>query len=300
MKLLVYGSANYDSVIRVEHIVKPGETICAERQEVFIGGKGLNQAAAIAGAGAEVYLAAVIGEDGKQLLDTAVRAGVRTEYISTVKGPSGRTFLQVGDDGENAIVVFPGANAMNSKRKIQEVLSAFGPDDFILLQNEINLLPELIDAAYERGIRVVLNPSPMNDVIRKCRLDRVSVFVLNRKEAVDLTGKEETEPILEEMKTRFPDAMTVLTLGKDGSVCMAGNRIFRQKSFPVRAVDTTGAGDTFTGYFLAALSRSRDIRDALRIASAAAAISVTRMGALASIPSRNEVEDFLHRNASEE
>ena len=163
----------------------------------------------------------------------------------------------------------------------------------ILLQNEINLLDQIIEKAYEKKMKIVLNPSPFNEKVEACDLSKVSVFLMNEIEGYQITGEKEPEDILNVMESKYPGSEVVLTLGKDG-VRYSGNgkRYFRE-SFKVKAVDTTAAGDTFTGYFLASVIEGKSIEDALKIGSFAASIAVTRKGATSSIPAKDEVENRL-------
>ncbi len=289
MEILNFGSLNIDNVYRVEYIVKPGETVSSKELVLYPGGKGLNQSVALAKAGVPVYHAGAIGEDGGMLVRFCEDNGVNTKFIRKVEAPTGNAIIQVSDDGENSIVLFKGANFENDVEYIKQVLDHFKSGDFLILQNEINCLKEMISLAYEKGMVIVLNPSPMNQLILEADLRKVTYFVMNEIEGYQITGKIEPEEILEEMIRRYPQSRIVLTLGVNGAYYQDGERRLFQEIFKVKPVDTTAAGDTFTGYFIAALNRGMDVRDALKQASKASSITVSRMGAAVSIPYENEV-----------
>lgn len=292
MKILNFGSLNIDYIYRVRHIGAPGETLAAASREVFCGGKGLNQSIALAKAGAEVYHAGCIGEEGQMLLQAMDDAGVDCRYVRTLDCASGHAVIQVEDSGQNAILLFGGANQMMSSGFIDEVLSGFGRGDVLLLQNEINGLGEIVEKAYGRGMRIALNPSPYNQNLASVDMNKIAIFLLNEVEGEQMTGEKEPAAVLEKLQALYPDAEVVLTLGEAGAVYGCGQRVYRQDAFAVEAVDTTGAGDTFTGYFLASLMEGQDVPACLELAAKAAAIAVTRKGAAPSIPCRCEVSGF--------
>ena len=295
MKILCAGSLNIDRVYTVSHFVRAGETIASRGYGEVPGGKGLNQSVALARAGAEVWHAGKIGGDGAMLRNALREAGVRDEFLRTGPTPTGHAVIQVDERGQNSIIVEAGANGALEQDELAEALDAFGPGDLLLLQNEINLLPWLLREGRRRGLTVVLNPSPVTEGLKDCPLDCVDLFLLNEIEGALLSGTEEIAAIPQALLDKYPGAKVVLTLGSRGSLYYDGERIVRQAVFPVEAVDTTAAGDTFTGYFLAALAQNRPVEEALERASAASALAVTRKGASVSIPTRAEVEAFLNR-----
>jgi len=295
MKVLNLGSMNLDLVYGVDHIVKPGETESSRSMNTFLGGKGMNQSVALAKAGVEVYQGGMIGEDGQPFLDACGVYGIHSEYIRKVEGKSGHAVIQIDKNAQNSILLFGGANQMLTEEYVDGVLSHFGAEDLILLQNEENLMPYIVDRAYEQGMTIALNPSPFNEKLDAVDLKKISIFLLNEVEGEQITGKRESEEIMAEMRRRFPKATIVLTLGEDGVICADGGEQFLQPAFPVVAVDTTAAGDTFTGYFLAGLAEGMPVPDILRMSTMAAAIAVTRAGAVPSIPRREEVEDALSK-----
>jgi len=289
MRLVNFGSLNYDYVYLVDHIVLPGETISSTDLSVFCGGKGLNQSIALSQAGAVVYHAGLIGEDGDLLQETCRDHGVNTKYIRKSSVRSGNAIIQLSRSGQNSIVLFGGANRQNSKEFIDEVLSDFEEGDYILLQNEMNLLDYMIDKAYAQKMQIVLNPSPYNESIEKCDLEKVSIFLLNEVEGMQITGESEAEKILPAMQHKYPHARIVLTLGKLGVMYSDFEKTASHGIYDVKVVDTTAAGDTFTGYFLASVIAGKTVEEALRLASIASSLAVSQKGAVDSIPPLEEV-----------
>ncbi len=297
-RILNLGSLNLDYVYQVERFLRPGETRAAVSRAVFCGGKGLNQSVAAARAGARVSHAGAVGAaDGGRLVELLRERGVETDRILRREVPSGHTVIQVAPDGENCILLWPGANRSLTAEELPGLLAGFGPGDLLLLQNETSCVAEAISLGAERGLEVCLNPSPMDAAAAGLPLERCRVLLLNRGEAEALCGPGAPEEQLERLSARLPETDVVLTLGSAGALLRrAGEgRTLRQEAFPVEAVDTTGAGDTFTGFFLAARAEGRSPETALREASAAAALAVTRPGAAAAIPDREEVLAFLRR-----
>ena len=294
MRILNFGSLNIDYTYRVEHIVRPGETITSRKLEIFPGGKGLNQSIALAKAGASVCHAGLIGEDGAFLKDICKEAGVDVSLIRESNVRTGNAIIQVSDQGQNSILLFPGANREMTEGYIREVLGYFEEGDILLLQNEINLIDVLIEKGQEKGMKVVLNPSPFDERLGQCDLDKVDLFFLNEVEGEQITGEKEPAAILSEMKERFPDAEVVLTVGAEGAYYSDGKDVVYQEAFPVKAVDTTAAGDTFTGFFLAAAMEGALGAEALRRAAKASSIAVSREGASVSVPTKGEVDGQLN------
>ncbi len=289
MKVLNFGSLNLDYVYSVDHMVMPGETLASGGMNTFCGGKGLNQSIALAKAGVPVYHAGMIGEEGGALLDACKEGGVKTDFIKTIPGKSGHTIIQVDKDGQNCILLFGGANRSITKEFVDEVLSHFEEGDILLLQNEVNLLDYIINKAYEIGMVIILNPSPYNNALDVCEFQKVSMFLLNEIEGGQVTGETETEKILEKLKELYPETKVVLTLGGEGSIYQYKEEQYRQGIYKVKAVDTTAAGDTFTGYFISSVIDGMSVPEGLDLAAKASAIAVSREGATASIPFREEV-----------
>ena len=293
MKILNIGSMNLDLVYSVDHIVAPGETEASSALDTFLGGKGLNQSIALARAGAAVFQGGMVGEDGQVFLDACQEYGVDGSLIRTVPGKSGHAVIQRDRDGQNCILLYGGANQCLTEEYVDSVLTRFSAGDLLLLQNEVNLMPYIVDKAWEKGLQIVLNPSPFNGKLDAVDMTKIGIFLLNEVEGEQITGRREPEEILTELLRRFPAARIVLTLGGDGAIYADSTQRFYQPVFPVRAVDTTAAGDTFTGYFLAGLLEGLPIPEILRMSARAASIAVTREGAAPSIPCRAEVEQAL-------
>lgn len=294
MKFLNFGSLNLDFVYDVEHFVRPGETISSAALNTFSGGKGLNQSVALSRAGAQTYHGGCIGKDGQVLLDGLRAAGADVSFVRVLKScRTGHAIIQVDPSGQNCILLFGGANQAVTDVQIEETLSRFGAGDFLLLQNEINGLEQLMEKAAEKGIRIAFNPSPIDGKISQLPLEKVEFFLLNEIEGAALGGGNRPEEILEGLKKRYPKAKIVLTLGKEGALYFDGEKTFFQPIFPVKVMDTTAAGDTFTGYFLEAVSRGLPGDVCLKQAAAASAIAVSRKGASPSIPDGAEVDAFL-------
>ena len=289
MKVLNIGSMNLDLVYSVDHIVQPGETEASVSMNTFLGGKGMNQSVALAKAGVEVYQGGMIGEDGQPFLDACAEYGVRADFIRKVKGKSGHAVIQIDKNAQNCILLYGGANQMLTEGYVDEVLEHFAAGDILLLQNEVNLLPYIVDKAYEKGMQIALNPSPFNEKLSKVDMTKISLFLLNEVEGNQVTGLTVPEEIIVKMQELYPHARIVLTLGKDGAVYAEGAERFFQPIFPVKAVDTTAAGDTFTGYFLAGLAEGMAIPEILKMSAKASSIAVSRPGAVPSIPYRDEV-----------
>lgn len=289
MKIVNFGSLNIDYTFVVSEIAKPGQTVSSVAELRFPGGKGLNQSIAIARAGYPVYHAGIIGEDGLFLKKLLEKTGVDCRFIKVVEEGTGKAFIQVEASGQNCIVLSGGANQKNSQEYCDEVLDNFEKGDYLLVQNEVNCMDYLIDKAYEKGMIIVLNPSPMDEKVFACDLSKVSVFIMNEDEGEKITGKSEVGEILNKMSEHYPQAKTVLTLGKQGAVYSWKSERIYQESYLVETVDTTGAGDTFTGYLLANMMKGFSVTDCLKYAAKAASIAVTREGAASSIPCKEEV-----------
>ena len=289
MKALVFGSMNIDCVYQQDHIVRPGETLASTGFQRNAGGKGLNQAIALARAGMDVWFAGAIGQDGLFLKETLEKDGVHTEYIRTGETPTGCAIIQVDAEGQNAIVLFGGANQAVPEEQITETLKHFGPGDLLLMQNEISCGEALLRAARAAGMTVAVNPSPISPELKTWPLEKADWLILNEIEGAALGGDGTPEEMLAALEKRYPGARIVLTLGGDGSIARDGGKTVRQGIVSVPVTDTTAAGDTFTGYFLQHVMTGGSVTDALARAAKAAAIAVSRPGAGASIPLKEEV-----------
>ncbi len=293
MKVLNFGSLNVDYVYDVDHFVTPGETISAKGRGVFSGGKGLNQSVAMAKAGVDIYHAGSVGTDGAILLDTLKEAGINTDYIVKQDAPGGHTVIQVDKNGQNCIIVYGGTNRMLTTDFIDSVLKNFGKGDLLVLQNEINNIPYIMDSAYEKGIDIVLNPSPYDEIIATLPLEKVKYFIINEIEGARLSGTEDFDAIIPEIAKKYPNASVLLTMGEHGSMYYDGKETYKQDIFKVKAVDTTAAGDTFLGYFVFGISDGMPVGAMLELAAKASSITVSNKGAAGSIPRISEVRASL-------
>lgn len=280
MKILNIGSCNIDWVYHMEHIVRPGETEASVCLETFPGGKGLNQSIALARAGARVLHAGCIGPDGEFLKEWMAASGVDVSLVQTVQERTGHAMIQVEESGQNSIVLFSGANFAITPSYVDAVFDHICAGDWLLLQNEISCLPYILKKAGQANVKVLWNPSPFEEGLRAVDLNGISVLLLNEGEAAAFSGRE--EPL--RFFAKYPQLTVVLTLGEKGCLCSRGGTTVYQPAFLADAVDTTGAGDTFTGYFIAALAEEKPLEEALRNASAAAALAVGKKGASSSIP----------------
>ena len=296
-RILNFGSLNIDHVYRVPHFVRPKETLASADYHRFAGGKGFNQSIALARAGADVAHAGRIGPDGAWLRDLLAGAGVGVRHLLTGDAPTGHAIISVTPDGQNSIVLYGGANRTVTAADAAETLADFGAGDWLLLQNEISAMPEIMRLAAARGLRIALNPAPMDAAVPSYPLESVACLIVNEIEGAQLAGAVEPQAILDALRRRLPAAEVVLTLGEQG-VLAAGPDADAVRVPAVRVAkvaDTTAAGDTFTGYYLAGLLRGAEFRDALATACRAAAICVTRPGAADSIPTRAEVDTSTRR-----
>lgn len=291
MKVLNYGSLNLDYVYEVDHFVRAGETLSSDGLKIFPGGKGLNQSIALCRSGVEVWHAGAVGSsDGAVLLEALGNTGVHTEYIRQTKVRTGHAIIQKDRNGQNCILLYGGANQEITETDIDQAMAGFEEGDFLILQNEINGIAYIMEAAHKRGMKIIFNPSPMNDKIFTYPLKYVDYFLLNEIEAGDIcrtTG--EGEALLKALAAEFPEAKIVLTLGSDGAFYKDGETVIRQEIYKVDVVDTTAAGDTFTGFFIGGLVLGEAPETALDHAAKASSLAVSRAGAAPSIPWRKEL-----------
>jgi len=292
MNVLVYGSLNIDLLFSVDHIVTPGETISSNSFTRSAGGKGANQAAALAKAGLSVYMAGKIGRDGRFLLELLESYGVNTENVVQYEGTTGQAVIQIDKNGQNAIVLNSGGNGEVTIEEIRVTVAQFKADDIIVLQNEIANLSEIMKSANERGMRICLNPSPFNEKIEALPLSLAHWLFVNEIEGAALAklpGNSGLHDILEKLVRLFPTTEIILTAGKEGALYGCGETRAKGEIINVPVVDTTGAGDTFTGFFLAAREKNLSASQSLAAACKAASIAVSRKGAMESIPMADEV-----------
>ncbi|GHU76284.1 ribokinase [Clostridia bacterium] len=293
MKILVFGSINIDDVYTVEHFAREGETIDSSSYRRHEGGKGLNQSIALAKAGISPYFAGAVGEDGRYLLDFMNSFGVNTDYVKIADVPTGHAIIQVDGAGRNCIILYGGANRSITPDMADGILAGFGAGDCLLMQNEISSQDYIMKAAHARGMRILFNASPIADNLTSMPLELVELFLINEVEGLGLMGRTEPDAILDEMLQLYPSAGILLTLGERGAIFADSTRRVRQAAIPVKAVDSTAAGDTFTGYFVQAMLTGCAVEYALLRAAHAASIAVGRAGAGESVPYAGEVDEAL-------
>lgn len=290
MKFLNFGSLNIDFVYEVPNIVRPGETLKSSKLSQFCGGKGLNQSVALAKAGAKVWHAGKIGPDGDMLVQKLSSSGVDVSCIKQWdSGKSGNALIQVDEKGQNSIILYEGANHAITKAEVQEIIAGFEKEDILLLQNEINLISEIIHEAKAAGMKIAINPAPMEKKVKQYPLDLVDFIIVNEIEGAELTGKNKNDDILDTLEKLYPAAEIILTLGSKGVLVSSKGRRYSHGIYEVQVVDTTAAGDTFIGYYLSARASGNNIDECLRLASVASSIAVSRQGAADSIPDLSEV-----------
>ncbi len=293
MKIINFGSLGNDFVYDVEHFVRPGETLSARAFETYPGGKGLNQSIALAKAGAEVMHVGLIGQDGLHLKQLLKENGVNTDLIKQIDQPSGHAIIQRNPQGENNIIIHSGANYQFDLDLIKQGLSFAEPGDVVLLQNEINGIPHIIEQAKSLNCPIVFNVAPATNEVNHYPLDLVDLFIVNETEGQTITHQISPEDIFKSLMERFPKAAFVLTLGEQGAKYYDQIQRITVPAEIVSVVDTTAAGDTFTGYFLNHWLKGNPIESCLKIASNAAAVCIGRKGASASIPCPSDLSQII-------
>lgn len=301
-KIINFGSLNIDYVYRVHHFLRAGETLAATDRALHMGGKGLNQTVALNRSGQVVSHVGVLGEDGRSLFDFLKNSSVQTDFLQiSSSGASGHTIIQVTPDGENAILYYPGTNYELTESLIDSALLACAPDDIVLVQNEVNLVVDIMRKAKEKGLRVVFNPAPFSEAVLHYPLDSVDALILNETEAAEMAQKNNTTELelIAELKKRLPHCLIILTTGKKGLIYTdTGIDCRSMPAYKMQAVDTTGAGDTFVGFALRAITdywqngNRAQFETLLDDAILAAGLSVTKAGAVDSIPTLAEVNAY--------
>ena len=290
-RIITLGSLNLDFTYQLPKPLEVGETLSSLSYRCGVGGKGANQSIAAARAGAEVYHAGRIGSDGTLLRRTLADSGVRLDFLEEVETPTGHAVVLINDAGDNSIVLFGGANRTIDETFIDRVVAAACPGDILLLQNEVSDIGYAMKAGKKAQMRIAFNFAPFDpELAPKLPLSLCDYLFLNRIEAGGIAGKSEVEEILETLARRFPETELVLTLGPEGAIALtpAGER-FHADSPRVKVVETTAAGDTFIGYYLAAVLDGFDTGRALERACRAAALCCSRAGAAESIPTRADL-----------
>ena len=296
MAVINFGSINIDHVYQVDHFVQPGETLSSTHYQQLLGGKGANQSIALAKAGSDVRHVGKIHELDSHFKQTMIKQGIDCKYVSCTDIPTGHAIIQVAKTGENAIVLFGGANQALDEQDVMRALDAAQPNDWVLTQNETSAIEPLLRQAKAMDLRVAFNPAPMTESVKQLPHDCINLLIVNEVEAAEIAGVSELDEIEAYFRKDWPHADVLITLGKNGVRMLEKDNTIDVPAFSVDAVDTTAAGDTFIGYFLSAFNQRQDAKTAITRACAASAIAVTREGAAQSIPTVEEVEEFLRQH----
>ena len=304
-KIVVIGSSNVDLLMKMDHLPEKGETVTdAEFFQVY-GGKGANQAVAAARAGGNVAFVNCVGEDAytPQMVQNYINDGIDTRFVFREQGvASGHALIMIGGAGMNYLSVAPGANYKLTPAKIDQAMAVFDEAAMIVMQYEITkeTIKHVIDIANQKGIPVLWNCAPARS-FDLTYIPKINILVLNEVEAGFLAKmKVETEAEAEIAALKLVKSgveKVIITLGSKGAFVRTKTEKVSVPAFKVEAIDTTAAGDTFCGAFAVALVEGKPLKAALQFASAAAAISVTRMGAQPSAPTRAEIDSFLQNRA---
>lgn len=302
-KIVVIGSSNIDLIMKMDRLPKKGETVTDAKFTQVYGGKGANQAVAATRAGGNVAFVSCVGEDAytPQMIKNYQQDGIDTSFVFHEKDvASGHALIMIDSEGENIISVAPGANEKLSPEKIQQAISVFNDTAIIVMQYEIpeETIKYIIELANEKKIPVIWNMAPAR-AFDFSYIPKINILVLNEIEVEFLTemkikneaSAEEAAKILVEKGVK----KVIITLGTKGAIVLTRNEKISVPAFKVNAIDTTAAGDTFCGTFATAFVEGKSLKESLLFASAASAISVTRLGAQPSAPTRKEIETFLKK-----
>lgn len=293
MAVINFGSINVDHVYQVDHFVQPGETLASSDYQRLLGGKGANQSIALARAGSDVWHVGKVNESDAIFKQTMIRENINCKHVSCTETASGHAIIQVTPSGENAIVLFGGANHELTEKDIMHALDAAKSSDWVLTQNETSGIAQVLLQAKEKGLKVAFNPAPMTESVKHLPHQCIDLLIVNEVEAEEISGHENLDKIEAYFRQEWPHAEVLITLGKAGVRMLKKDKTIDVPAFEVTAVDTTAAGDTFIGFFLSAYTGHSDSKTALLRACAASALAVTKAGAAQSIPTKEEVNRFL-------
>ncbi len=295
MAIINFGSINIDFVYQIPHFSSGNETVRSRQARIDIGGSGLKQSIAIARAGEFVHHAGLVGKNGIYLKDFLTNHGVNTDLLQVCDAPQGHCILQVTPANERAALVYGGSNSEITPTLIDRYLQPFGRGDFLLLQNEITNIPYLIDNAYDKGMRIIFNTSPIDEDIFRTNCNKCEWLIMNDTECTEIADCDEVTAAFSKLQKMYPDCNIVVTLGEEGSICLYHGEVYVQKPYPAQVVDIVNSGDAFTGYFVAALARHLPVEECLDLASRAGSIAVSRPGgaeAFADYPTLDQVRDW--------
>ncbi len=298
MAVINFGSINIDHVYQVDQFVQPGETISSSDYQQLLGGKGANQSVALAKAGSEVMHVGRLNELDAHIKQFMIKQGINCKYVTCTETPTGHAIIQVASSGENAIVLFGGANKELGNQDILRALDSANPNDWVLTQNETSAIEKVLQQAKDHDLKVAFNPAPMTDSVKDLPHDCIDLLIVNEVEAAEISGTEDIDQIESYFREYWPHAEVIITLGKQGVRMLCEGETLNVEAFAVEAIDTTAAGDTFIGYFLSAYNQKQDRVTALKRGCAASALAVTKVGASQSIPSTEEVDQFLSQHNS--
>ncbi|WP_240840243.1 ribokinase [Acidaminobacter sp. JC074] len=291
MKILNLGSINIDKLYKLQRFAYEGETIKVEDYSENPGGKGLNQSIAMTRAGTQVYHAGKVGKDGLYLKDFLDKQGINTDYLMLSDQATGHALIQVNEKGENSILVVGGANDDLDLNDFDCILSDFDKGDVLLLQNEVKGTLDIIDKAYEKNMIVVLNPSPITQTLKSLDLRKINYLIMNVHEALLLSEQDNIENAMTYFLSKNKTIKVVITRGGQGVIYKDSDQVVECDAINIEIVDTTGAGDTFLGYFMASMLSAEQVYEALELASKAASLAIGKSGAARSIPWIDEVNN---------
>ncbi len=285
MKILNFGSINKDYVYSVNKFVDPGETIKTNDFKEFLGGKGLNQSVAVSRSGSKIYHAGCINRKDENIKKQLSEWRVDTSNIYNVDEPTGHAIIQVNSYGENSILIHGGANLKITSKQIDQTISKFGEDDILIIQNEINKVPEIIDRAYYQKMKIIFNPAPFSGEVLGYPFKKINTLIYNEFEGIGLSGKNKIQEIKMELLEKFPMVNHIITLGEKGSIYFNHKEEITVRAEKVNTVDTTAAGDTYVGYFISSLTKKLGIKECMEKATKAAGITTENVGGAISIRS---------------
>ncbi len=298
MKIVVIGSLNVDTTYSLPHIPKEGETILATNKSTQRGGKGQNQAIQMARLGAAVSMIGAVGSDGegKDLIQGLKDEKIDVSGMIIKEGPSGTASIYVNEEGQNNIVVYPGANFKLTKEDIDSKLDIIKGADICVMQNEIpvDVIYYVLEICKDLDILVVHNPAPAVQEFDKKYLGLVDYFVPNETE-MEIILNRELETDVENMAREVLELgckNVIITLGSKGSLLVNSKKVFAQEAFKVKAIDTTAAGDSYIGGFVAGLAQGLEVERAMEYGTFSSALAVTKPGAVDSLPYKKDVEEF--------
>lgn len=297
MKVYNYGSINIDHIYRVGDFVRPGETLASKSYHRMLGGKGANQSIALAKAGTDIHHIGRISSDDTWVSEKLSEFGITSDHIQSVDEPTGHAIIQVTDAGENAIILYGGANQTHTIDELKDTLSKAEKGDCILLQNECNLTGEVLKLAKDQGMTVAFNPAPMTDAVRDMPLECVDYLIVNETESEGLVNdpdfsRDQPQALLEQLHSLYPNQKIVMTLGGDGVLYKDNEQTIAVAAEKIEVVDTTAAGDTFIGYFIQQIIEGKSVETALKVANKASSITVQTLGASESIPDMKTLQSL--------